>query len=377
MGDPAVLFCVKLLVYRIGQLGDTLMSLPALWALRKQFAGASFSLLCDQHPGMGYVSAAEVLQPMGIFDRIESYPAGSSRAGRWLRPISMLRLLARLRRQRYDLLAYLVPSRRTPAQVQRDRRFFRMAGIRGFLGMGFPPAAPAKVPGKPLAYLASEADLLLARLSADGIPVPAPGEGCLDLCLGAAEEEDVNSWVGMQVTDGGLPWVGVGPGSKMPAKRWPWERYAEVIEQLIRHFNIWPVVFGDAGDRPLGEELRRRWGRGYNAAGALGVRAAAAALKRCSLLVSNDTGTMHLAAAAGTACVAIFSSRDWPGKWYPYGRGHQVMRAQIECEGCGLVECVERNNECLRRITVPEVVAACERLLSERITHASAEALKC
>ena len=105
--------------------------------------------------------------------------------------------------------------------------------------------------------------------------------------------------------------------------------------------------------------LLAAWGRGFNAAGGLGLRGAAAALQRCKMYLGNDTGTMHLAAAAGVPCVTIFSSREWPGMWFPYGVPQKNFRSQIECEGCGLEVCVEKQNECLNRTTVPEVSAAC------------------
>src|SRR5439155_1966739 len=185
-----------------------------------------------------------------------------------------------------------------------------------------------------------------------------PGQGRMDLNLGTAEQSEIEHWLSELGSDAGRSWVGFGPGSKMPAKRWPIDRFAEVGANLIERFNIWPVVFGGAEDNAEGARLLKSWGCGYNAAGRLSVRASAAGLKRCLFYVGNDTGTMHLLAAVGTKCVAIFSARDWPGRWHPYGPGHRVLRSSIECEGCGLVECIERRNECLQRITVSQVLQA-------------------
>ncbi len=81
---------------------------------------------------------------------------------------------------------------------------------------------------------------------------------------------------------------------------------------------------------------------------------------------------MHLAVAAGIRCVAIFSARDWPGRWYPYGEGHRVFRADIDCEGCRLQTCTERGNACLRRIQADEVTAACEEILQQRLVLGTA-----
>ena len=93
------------------------------------------------------------------------------------------------------------------------------------------------------------------------------------------------------------------------------------------------------------------------------MRQSAALLDRCKLFVGNDTGTMHLAAAGGLPCVALFSARDEQGKWDPMGGPHHVIRKSVPCAGCMLVQCVERDRLCLRLIEVDEVVAAAEDLL--------------
>lgn len=358
----------RLLVFRIGQLGDTVVALPALWVLRRAFPHAHITLLSDRHPDRRFVLAADLLRGSGVVDEFVSYVVDGSRFGRWLHPARMLALLTRLRRAGHDTLAYLAPSTRHAPDVARDRKFFRAAGIRRFLGMtGFTPL-PVKQPGQPLGSTAAEADLLLARLAADGLTVPPPGTGALDLGIGPAEEAEVAVWLGALPGDGSRRWLGVGPGSKMPAKRWPEERFQQVTRELVKSHDVWPVVFGGPEDRAVGDRLLAAAGRGHNAAGLLSLRGSVAALRRCALYVGNDTGTMHLAAAAGTPCVALFSAREWPGMWFPYGVPQTVLRKQIECEGCGLMECVERRNECLERITAATVGLSCQQWLVRQMT---------
>jgi ADP-heptose:LPS heptosyltransferase len=152
----------------------------------------------------------------------------------------------------------------------------------------------------------------------------------------------------------------------MPAKRWPVDRYSAAVAKLIEMFDVWPVVFGGPEDKPLGDRLLGDWNRGYNAAGALGLRSAAAALKRSQLYLGNDTGTMHLAAAVDAPCVAIFSAREWPGAWYPECRQRRILRSDVECEGCGLEDCTKEKNRCLQLITVDQVVAVSAEILHQR-----------
>jgi asparagine synthase (glutamine-hydrolysing) len=407
----------RILVFRIGQLGDTIVALPALWALKNNFPDAEFTLLCDRHPGKTYVFGPDLFQGRGFFRKFEFYPVRAGRIGQLQQGRDMLPLLARLRKERFDTLVYLSPSARTRRQIARDMRFFRAAGIRNFIGTEGFAASPTRSPGRPLDEVPHETELLLARLAASGIAVPPPGQGCMDLGLGAQEEAEVEAWLDGQKSEVGgrrpevrrqkpsdlrplpsvptgrrplttdqcspttdhsssptRPWIGFGPGSKMPAKQWPLDRFMEVGQRLIEKFDVWPVVFGGVEDADPAARLIKAWGRGHNAAGRLSVRAAALALKRCLLYIGNDTGTMHLAAAVNTRCVAIFSAREWPGRWYPYGPGHRVFRSQIPCEGCGLVECVERKNECLRLISAATVSETCEAVLGALINSRPASA---
>ena len=187
----------------------------------------------------------------------------------------------------------------------------------------------------------------------------------MDVGVSIEERRTVDRWANEKVPYAGRAWIGVGPGSKMPAKVWPVERFIEVVSKLIRDHDIWPVVFGGPEDRALGLKLVEHWKCGSVAAGELGVRPGIAALARCLLYLGNDTGTMHMAVAAGLPCVAVFSSRDYPGIWYPYGDGHVVFRTSIDCEGCMLQVC-PRNNECLFSIGSGDVFCAAERIVSRK-----------
>ena len=358
----------RILVFRIGQLGDMIVGLPAMRAIRERWPNAYITLLCDVHPGEKYVLGNEIFRNAGLFDSFELYVVPNKSAGFIAGLFTRLSLLLRLRRQKFTKLFYLTPTLRSQEQIDRDRRFFRAAGLEEFHGMEDFPEVPQKKAGTPLASLGHEADLLLARLTKSGITIPASNRGSLDLGLNEEDNAAVDRWLTSLPSENGRRWIGVGPTSKMPAKRWPIERFREVVQLLIEQYDLWPVVFGGAEDNLIAAQLLESWRRGYNAAGSLGVRAAAAALARCDLYLGNDSGTMHLAACAQIPCVAIFSSRDWPGAWYPYNVEARVFRSDIECEGCYLVECVERQNECLKRISVEQVLSACRELLRDKVS---------
>ena len=351
----------NILIYRIGQLGDTIVALPAIWAIRRHFPTAHLALLSDTHGNETYVSAQSVFPQDGLFDKWLTYPAkyeGTSLRG-------MFDLLVELRRNKFDTLVYLAPRRRTPSQVQRDLVFFRMAGIHTFIGHRGFEILSKKDSNKPLVKLQHEADHLLFRLSLTGIPVPDFGCGEMDLKLTSIEREAGRSWM-MNHSDNNsgrcLP-VGIGPGSKKPSKVWPVENYVELGKILIREFNLFPVVFGGKEDIALANHLIAQWGRGECAAGQMTVRESAAALSYCRVFIGNDSGAMHLAAAVGTTCIVAFSAQFHPGAWYPYGEGHVVLREYVSCEGCMLDEC-NRGMDCLKAISVKKMVDASFAVLS-------------
>jgi heptosyltransferase III len=355
----------RILVYRIGSLGDTIVALPALWALKQNYPDTAFYLLSDNQMGQGRVASQSLFEGSDIFDGYISYPIHRGFWSRWAVPFQWLRLLRTLRTGRFDAVAYLAPSRRRPAQVTRDRIFFRLAGIKRMLGArGFATEGPRP---KPLQAEPREADQILGRLAHDGLTMPDPGKGKFDLCLSPALENGVRAWLDTLPNDGNRPWIGLGPSAKQKVKLWPEERYAEVVTRLIQRWDIWPVIFGGKEDFSLGERLLSTWGRGYNACGFLNVREAAEALKHCRMYLGNDSGTVHLAASVEVPCVGVYSAHDVPGKWSPYGEGHLVIRKQIDCEGCGLMECVERRMECILAISCDEVVEGCNKILSGKL----------
>lgn len=358
--SPGVNHLVKnLLVFRIGSLGDTLVAVPALWVLREHFPIARFTLLCDRQSSK-LVLAADVLEGSGLIDDFLTYPFRGSMLTRCL---DGARLWWRLRSRHFDALVYLAPSQRTPSQVRRDRLFFRTLGIKTLIGMDFRnPHAPGK-PAYPLPELPREADLLLDRLASSGISIPAPGQG--KAFVGPGDASELGRVLEGLPSDEGRPWIALCLGGKVEAKKWPQERYAEVAQRLIDKFDVWPVVLGGPEDRESGEAVVRSCGVGYNLAGVLSLRGSLAALHRCRLYLGNDTGTMHMAAAASVPCVGVFSSRSAPGLWYPYGAGHRVLRTRIDCEGCGLLRCIERKMECMHRIGIDEVFRECDQLLGK------------
>ena len=143
------------------------------------------------------------------------------------------------------------------------------------------------------------------------------------------------------------------------AKRWPLDRFAETIKQIMAELDAEIVLFGAPGEKAMGEELSGLLdGKCENLVGSTSLEGLMQELRRCHLLLTNDTGTMHLAALLGTPVVAIFGSTEpaWTG---PLGVGHTVIRQHVECSPCFLREC-PLDFRCMKAVT-PELVSGAVR----------------
>lgn len=345
----------NILVFRVGQLGDTLVSLPAIHAIRQRHPRSRLILLTERQDAAGYVSSWDVLGPTGWFADLVFYrPA----RGFFSRLFTLLRLAWRLRRLGCETVYDLAPER-TSTQSRRDRVFFGwFAGIHDYRGGGY-LAKPGKDTGGLLPRIEPEWKRLLRVVGVDAksdFLLPVPG----------ADRRMAHERLARLGLPAGVRLLGVGAGSKMSSKIWPLERFREVGLRLLRdHPDIVLLVVGGRDDAERGDTLCRAWGsRAHNLAGELSPYGSAEVLRQCLAYLGNDTGVMHLAGMVGTPCVGLFSARDYPGQWEPYGEGHVVLRHETDCAGCMLDVC-PYENRCLGQITAAEVMQSLEAILAQ------------
>jgi heptosyltransferase-2 len=158
--------------------------------------------------------------------------------------------------------------------------------------------------------------------------------------------------------------VGVNPGSTYGgAKRWLPERFAEVTERLSRSIpesrdrQVSVVIFGAKGEERLGQDIAARLSaRSLVLSGATTIRELMVAVKRCDVLLTNDTGPMHIASAFQVPVVAIFGPTDWRTT-SPFGNGHTIVRQPVDCAPCLLREC-PIDHRCMTRVSVDQVYEA-------------------
>ena len=346
------------LVYQIGSLGDTLVSIPAYRAVRRHFGPDARIYVLHNAPPEGRASPHQVLDGSGLVDGTVTFQQYGGRST-WK---TWLELWTKLRRLNADAAAYIAPAERGPKPISRDRLFFRLCGIRTLLGFHAcevdrlhargPDGRPLPVP--------HEAVMRLERLEKDGVSDRAVDLQMPLLRLPPEEQDKAGAWLKEQ-RPAGVLFAAVCPGANQPAKFWPMERFEEIGRRLIAQ-GIEPVVIGGPVERVMGDRLLRVWGDGLNAAGQFSVMESAALLSQCRFLVGLDTGTTHLAAALGVPCVALYADRDPPGQWEPLGAGHILLRHPVPCGGCRAIECPVPNHPCMMGLAVEQVWAAIQEV---------------
>ena len=335
----------NVLVLQTSFLGDSLLTLPLLRRLKESLPGARVSVLTL--PKNGDVFRNNPWVDEVILDDKRGVHAGLS--GTW-------KISAELKRRGFDLAVI-------PHRSFRSALVAWLAGIPRRVGFAASAGNFLLTDAVPFAWLTHdlERNLALARpLGGESkashgearYVVPLPPSPALAERLAAA---------------GILPGArlaGVHPGAAWATKRWLPERFAELCRRL-KADGLTPVLIGGPGDAALGAEIARASGAA-DLVGKTDLEELKSLMGRLSLFVTNDSGPMHLAAAAGVPVVAIFGATTRELGFFPYGAGHRVVEATLSCRPCGLhgaKTCPEEHFLCMRLLSVDQVHQACREAL--------------
>ena len=349
----------RVLVYRLGSLGDTLIALPSFRRIARTFPNSERRLLTNVPVSAKAPAAAAVLGDSGLIDSYERYTVGTRN------PLQLAALTWRIRRFNPEVLVYLAAARGIAA-AQRDATFFRrVCGIRTLIGV-------------PLTE-----DMQASRTEHDGTLEPEASRLARNIAeLGYAALDDPQSWdLGLTAGEGAMAdaalgvlananFIAVSVGTKVQAKDWGRENWRALLGRLAAIYPGVGLALVGAPEESAASEFAaegwravRRSGAVVNLCGRLSPRESAAALRRAKAFVGHDSGPMHLAASVGTPAVAIFAARNKPRVWFPYGAQHRVVYHKVDCWGCGLETCIAQARKCLLSITVDEVVNAVRDVL--------------
>lgn len=341
----------RVLIMAPNWIGDAVLALPAVGSVARVFPRARIDILAleevaDIFLGQDAVSGVQRVQ----------------RAD--LKGIGLLRTARGLRGEKYQA-AILFPNSFRSALLARMARIpIRVGYGRDLRGVLLSKNVPTGLKGRRAHQSEYYLDLLRAAGISAETSVPV---------IRLAEDEVGRARI--RVAEHGLNasnLIGLAPGAAYgSAKKWGSDRFAETAARLAGEFGAGVIVFGAERERGDGEAIRARLPGVLDLSGKTTVREFLSIVSLCRLLVTNDSGAMHAAAATGVPVVAVFGPTD-PGETAPLGEGHAIVRQPVECSPCFRREC-PADHRCMTRIPVERVVEAAERVLAKESQEEAAE----
>ena len=296
----------RILVVKLSSLGDVVHVTPCLKALRRAYPRAEIVMAVDQR----FADVVRDDSNVNVLIRSRRVPGGT--VAWWFQTV---REIAPHRERPFDLAVDFQGTQRSALWVYASRA--RVKAGRGGWRPGWRVVIRPDFSRHAVRVCADIAERI-------GIPVRD-----LNPELHVADEND--RMVGDLLKESGMPGEGFvvfNPFSRWRSKVWPFERYAELARRLREKVGAPMVVSGGPGEEGQADELMRlmRPGDAVSLAGKLTLGQSMALYKRSKLMVTGDTGPMHVAAALGTRVVALFGP-TFPERTGPWGEGHVVLQA--------------------------------------------------
>ncbi|MDD5072918.1 MAG: glycosyltransferase family 9 protein [Candidatus Omnitrophica bacterium] len=317
----------KILVVTLSNIGDVVLTFPVIGALRENFKDAAIDVVAGPR-------AAELFEGDPRIGKMYVYHNSEP-------PVSKIRLLVRLRRNRYDLLIDLRSS---------------LFGF--FVGARF---CNKHMKGR-AGEVCHKIDEHLAKIREFGITAAG---GPYPVWIGRDDSERASKLLTAKGILSDDKYICVSPGAKSHIKRWREGGFAGACDMLIDAFKVKIIFVGDDSDKEICERILAKM-RNYavSVAGMTDLRELVCIIKRSSLLVTNDSAPLHIAGSIGTPAVAIFGPTD-PAKYGPRAGAGTAVFKELHCSPCETALC-RYNLECMKAVSADEVFDAAKKILDER-----------
>ena len=349
----------RILAVRLDNLGDVLLTTPAIHAIKDSLPGARLTLLASP-------VGAQIARLNPDIDDVIDYEAP------WMDPWHKLpqdsqreqRMIATIREQHFDGAIIFTSYHQSPLPA---------AYLCYLANIPLRVAASVDGPGSLLTtrhkhpqHIMHEVERGLDLVGAIGLTTNR-----LDLALKVPDvaRETAFDFLSAHGVDSQRPLVVVHPGCSMPARTYPWDMYAQVIDLLVERLGAAVVVTGSGDERALVEQVLDRVqennrGAALACAGMLPFPSFCALIEAAELTITNNTGPMHISAAVKTPVVALFALTNPPEQWGPWRVPHRQLYHDVACRICYSRIC-PYGHECLRLVTPGMVVNAAAELLKE------------
>lgn len=335
------------LIFRIGSLGDTVVALPCFHRIALSFPDARRVVVTDRPDSNKVAPVESVLRGSGLIDDVIYFPPPPRRFA------DLLMLRRHLIETGANTLIYVAD--RSLAGTLRDLCFFRLAGIRRFIG------APIARDLRRLRVDAATGETeheaeRLARCLAPLGPIDLGDAAMWDLRL---RPDEIGAAEAALAALGNAPFIAMGLGGKISMKDWGNANWSMLLQTMAaRYKQIGLVFIGSADEAERSALLAAKWqGPSLNLCGRLTPRESAAAMRRATFFLGHDTGPMHLAASVNVPCVALFGPFNVPRWWHPYGQRHRVIHDMRGIRNIAPAQVMVMVNAAMAEGSADEIVA--------------------
>lgn len=349
----------RVLAVRLDAVGDLLMTTPALRALKRAKRGRHLTLLTS-------AAGAKIARLVPDIDDVIVYQAPWMRASGRIAADADHAIIERLRAGKFDAAAIFTVYSQNPwaaaflcrlADIPR-----RLAHSRENPYQLLTDWIPEPEPQSLMRHEVRRQLDLVAHVGAASDDLP------LTLALPPEAHARAQLFLDSAHIDTRTPWVVIHPGASAPSRRYPAETYAQVARTLVRRYG-WQIVFtGSAGETALIEHIRALMGTpSHSAAGRLDLPALCALIDMAPVVIVNNTGPAHIAAAVGTPVVVLYALTNL--QHMPWMVDSRVLYHDVPCKHCYKSICPQGHHDCLRRVPPEAVVNAALDLVTVRPTR--------
>lgn len=345
---------MNILIVKMSAIGDVIHTLPALNALRAHFPDAHIAWLVEE-------AASPLVEGHQALDRVLI-----SKRKSWVRGLlgpsgldnirEAYSFVKEIRDTRYDIVldfqsllksGVLIGLVRAKRKIGYDKGMEHMEHSYHFLNERVPPVNMD-------IHALSRGMMLLEFLGIQSRKI------VYDLPIGDRDRAMADDLLVRHGLRGHRPLVLIHPVAKWETKLWGARKFSILTDRLIEQYNARVAFTGSQGDRTIIQDMISMMkGEAVNLAGDTTLKTLGALYEKSDLLISTDTGPMHLAAAVGTPIVALFGPTA-PWRTGPFGPGHKVIRVGLECSPCFKRECTTK--DCMEQISVEDVLDGVEKL---------------
>jgi heptosyltransferase-2 len=340
---------MKILIRATNWVGDAIIAIPALLAVRRRWPAAEIAILARPW-------VADLYQNQGFANRLIHFDSKERHRGIF----GVERIARQLRFDRFDV-ALLFQNAFQAAWIAwragiRERLGYSRDARAAFLTRAIKVPRHGEIPAHEAYYYLE----LLRRIGwIDQLPLLEP----IRLKIDPAAIELARLQIITEGSRPGAPRIALAPGAAYgSAKCWPPERFAALADSLIADFNADVILFGTASERDIADRIAAGMRHHpVNLVGQTPIGELPALFAACDLFIGNDSGAMHVAAAAGIPVVAVFGPTD-PEGTSPVTPELALVREPVSCSPCFLRHCPV-DHRCMTRISVDAVYSAARRWL--------------